>query len=72
MTRSHTLCLMLLVALPCAAAEPFAFADFTWLNGNSRQTEFPLDSQVFTGSFTLDTNYEIGRASCRERVYVLV
>ena len=40
-----------------APAEPFAFGDFTWLNGNSRQTEFPLDSKVFTGEFSLDTNY---------------
>lgn len=39
------------------AADPFAFADFTWLNGNSRQTEFPLDTKMFTGEFSLDTNY---------------
>jgi hypothetical protein len=39
------------------ASEPFAFADFTWLNGNSRETEVPLDSPVFTGQFSLDTNY---------------
>src|SRR6185312_3928632 len=39
------------------APEPFAFADFTWLNGNSRQTEFPLDSKYFTGEFSLDANY---------------
>jgi hypothetical protein len=38
-------------------AEPFAFADFTWLNGNSRQTEFPLDTKYFTGQLTVDTNY---------------
>lgn len=38
-------------------AEPFAFADFTWLNGNSRQTQFPLDSKNFTGQFSVDTNY---------------
>jgi len=38
-------------------AEPFAFGDFTWLNGNSRQTEFPLDGKVFSGEFTLDANY---------------
>ncbi len=39
------------------ASEPFAFADFTWLNGNSRETETPLDTPVFTGQFSLDTNY---------------
>ncbi len=39
-----------------AAAVPFAFADFTWLNGNSRQTEFPLDTKYFTGQFMVDVN----------------
>ncbi len=39
-----------------APAEPFAFADFTWLNGNSRETEFPLDTKFFTGEFTFDGN----------------
>lgn len=39
------------------AAEPFAFADFTWLNGNSRQREFPLDSKVFTGELRVDAAY---------------
>ena len=39
------------------AAEPFAFADFSWLNGNSRAKESPLDSKVFTGEFRLDSNY---------------
>lgn len=39
------------------AAEPFAFADFTWLNGNSRQKTSVLDSKYFTGSFFADVNY---------------
>jgi hypothetical protein len=39
------------------SADPFAFADFTWLNGNSRQKDFPLDSKYFTGEFTFDSNY---------------
>ncbi len=38
-------------------AEPFAFADFSWLNGNSRTTESPLDTKVFTGEFRADTSY---------------
>ena len=37
--------------------EPFAFADFTWLNGNSRTKESPLDTRVFTGEFRADTSY---------------
>ena len=45
------------VALAETPSEPFAFADFTWLNGNSRQTDFPLKTKYFTGQFTLDTNY---------------
>jgi hypothetical protein len=36
--------------------EPFAFADFTWLTGNPRTKEAPLDSKVFTGEFRADTN----------------
>jgi hypothetical protein len=38
-------------------AEPFAFADFSWLNGNSRAKESPLDTKVFTGEFRFDGNY---------------
>src|SRR5260370_21578652 len=30
------------------AAEPFAFADFTWLNGNSRTKELAMDTKFFT------------------------
>jgi hypothetical protein len=37
--------------------EPFAFADFTWLTGNPRTKEAPLDSKVFTGEFRADTNF---------------
>ncbi len=45
------------VALAEPASEPFAYGDFTWLNGNSRQSEFPLHTEVFTGQFSLDSNY---------------
>jgi hypothetical protein len=38
-------------------AEPFAFADFTWLTGNPRTKDSPLDTKVFTGEFRVDTNY---------------
>jgi len=37
--------------------EPFAFADFTWLTGNSRQTDFPLVGKVFSGEVRADTAY---------------
>lgn len=39
------------------AAEPFAWGDFTWLNGNSRQHVALLQSEYFTGEFLLDANY---------------
>ena len=38
-------------------AEPFAFADFTWLTGNPRTKESPLDTTAFTGEFRVDVNY---------------
>lgn len=44
-------------AEPKPKTEPFAFADFTWLNGNSRTTESPLDTKFFTGEFRFDTSY---------------
>ena len=40
-----------------AKAEPFAFADFTWLNGNARQSRSVLDSKYVTGEFRLDATY---------------
>jgi hypothetical protein len=44
------------IAAKPAAPEPFAFADFTWLNGNSRTKESPIDTKVFTGEFRVDVN----------------
>jgi hypothetical protein len=52
------------------ASDPFAFGDFTWLNGNSRQTEFPLDSKYFTGEFTLDTNFVYDFANPKDHTLV--
>src|SRR5450631_4534341 len=40
------------------ASEPFAFGDFSWLNGTSRKTSPPaFDSKYFTGDVTFDLNY---------------
>jgi hypothetical protein len=36
---------------PKEKPQPFAFADFTWLSGNPRTKESPLDTEVFTGEF---------------------
>jgi len=38
-------------------AEPFSFADFTWLTGNPRTTESPLETKIFTGELRVDTAY---------------
>jgi hypothetical protein len=38
-------------------AEPFAFADFTWLNGNSREKDVPLDTKFFTPEIRVDVDY---------------
>ncbi|HUN66730.1 MAG TPA: outer membrane beta-barrel protein [Bacteroidota bacterium] len=40
-----------------AVTEPFAWGDFTWLNGNDRRHTALLDSKYFTGEFLLDANY---------------
>jgi hypothetical protein len=38
---------------------PFADYDWTWLNGNTRQHDSPLDSKYFSGEFRADTHYGI-------------
>src|SRR5260221_10617001 len=38
-------------------AQPFAFADFTWLNGNPRTKEDPLDTKFFTPEIRADVDY---------------
>jgi hypothetical protein len=39
---------------PPTAKQPFTFASFTWLNGNSRQDSSVLDTKYFTGEFRAD------------------
>ena len=38
-------------------AEPFAFADFTWLNGNARTKDTPYATEFFTPEIRSDVNY---------------
>ena len=38
-------------------AEPFAFADFTWLNGNARTKEPAMDTKFFTPEIRADVDY---------------
>jgi hypothetical protein len=52
--------------------EPFAFADFTWLTGNSREKSPLLDTKYFTGEFRADVTTRLTgpprpdvRARCR-------
>ncbi|HYL64996.1 MAG TPA: outer membrane beta-barrel protein [Candidatus Methylomirabilis sp.] len=45
------------VAAKPAKAEPFAFADFTWLNGNARTKESPMDTKFFTPEIRADVDY---------------
>jgi Putative beta-barrel porin-2, OmpL-like. bbp2 len=38
-------------------AEPFAFADYTWLNGNPRTKDLAFDSKFFTPEIRADVDY---------------
>jgi hypothetical protein len=40
-----------------APAAPFAYADWTWLNGNPRNKDAVWDSQFFTPEIRMDINY---------------
>jgi hypothetical protein len=39
------------------APEPFAFVDFTWLNGNARTKDVPMDTKYFTPEIRFDAAY---------------
>src|ERR1700686_3802878 len=39
------------------AADPFAFADFTWLNGNARTKDTPYATSFFTPEIRADVDY---------------
>jgi hypothetical protein len=44
-------------AAKAPAKEPFAFADFTWLTGNARTKESPMDTKFFTPEIRADVDY---------------
>ena len=46
-----------IAAAKAPASEPFAFADFTWLNGNARTKESPMDTKFFTPEVRADVGY---------------
>ena len=39
--------------------DPFSLYDYTWMNGNSRNTDTPLATKYFSPEFRADTNYTI-------------
>ena len=45
------------VKVPQTKSEPFAFADFTWLNGSSRVSDPLINNDWFTGQLMADVNY---------------
>ena len=45
------------VTTDAAKAEPFAFADWTWLTGNARTKEPAFDSKFFTPEIRADADY---------------
>jgi Putative beta-barrel porin-2, OmpL-like. bbp2 len=48
----------IIISADTPASAPFAFGDFSWLNGTSRKTSAPaFDSKYFTGDVTFDFNY---------------
>ena len=49
----------------------FDFADFGWVNGQSRQTEFPLSNSFFTASLNLDNYYSYNFARPSDNVQTL-
>ena len=42
---------------PADSGEPFAWGDFTWMNGTSRQTARVFDTKYFTPQLDIDSNY---------------
>jgi len=42
---------------PSSKAQPFAFADWTWLNPNPRTKDVPPDTKFFTPEIRADVNY---------------
>ncbi len=54
-----------------AAEEPFAFADFTWVPGNSRTHTSPLTlGDIFTGEFRADVAYHYSFAAPKDNTIV--
>jgi hypothetical protein len=46
--------------------EPFAFADFTWLTGNARTHDSPIDTPAFTAEIRSDVEYTYSLANPKD------
>jgi hypothetical protein len=55
---------------PAAKPAPFAFGDFTWMNGQSRQKSQPLSNSIATVSLYLDTYYNYSFNQPRDNTIV--
>jgi hypothetical protein len=53
---------------PAPEPDPLAYADFSWVNGQNRQTSKLLDNQYFTGDFTFDMNYTASNRNPNDNV----
>lgn len=51
------LCIAQTDSLQKKPEDPFAWGDFSWVQGNNRQSKSILKSRYFTGGVTLDCNY---------------
>jgi hypothetical protein len=45
------------VSAEAKAPDPFAFADFGWMNGQSRQIDYPMAGKIMNPMFTIDVGY---------------
>jgi len=44
------------------------YADFTWVNGNTREHDYPLDGKYFSPEVLFDTNYTYNFANPNDHV----
>ena len=49
-------------------AEPFAYADWTWLNGTPRNKDVVWDSKFFTPEIRFDTHLLVRVSTIREMI----
>lgn len=55
-------------AAPASLQGFMNYADFTWVNGNTREHDFPLDGKFFSPELLFDTNYTYNFANPKDNV----